>query len=89
MKFLPSVMRLQFSGRWEEDWRRRVPTIGRKFRSLVAAIANSILQGNLLIDEAEFVKRFPARLQMFSSCAVEQRGDRFGNVDALQDVGPR
>jgi hypothetical protein len=33
---------------------------GRSFKvRLVGAVANSILQGNLLIDEAEFVKRFP------------------------------
>jgi hypothetical protein len=33
---------------------------GRKFRvRLVAGVANSILQGNLLIADAEFVKRFP------------------------------
>jgi ABC-type antimicrobial peptide transport system permease subunit len=33
---------------------------GRAFRlRLVGAVANSILQGSLLIDEAEFVRRFP------------------------------
>ena len=33
---------------------------GRVFKlRLVGAVANSILQGNLIIDEAEFVKRFP------------------------------
>jgi putative ABC transport system permease protein len=33
---------------------------GRGFKlRLVGAVANSILQGNLLIDEAEFVRRFP------------------------------
>jgi ABC-type antimicrobial peptide transport system permease subunit len=33
---------------------------GRAFKlRLVGAVANSILQGSLLIDEAEFVKRFP------------------------------
>ena len=33
---------------------------GRKFKlRLVGAVANSILQGNLIIDAAEFVKRFP------------------------------
>jgi putative ABC transport system permease protein len=33
---------------------------GRTFKlRLVGAVANSILQGNLIIDEAEFVKRFP------------------------------
>jgi len=33
---------------------------GRTFKlRLVAAVANSILQGSLIIDESEFVKRFP------------------------------
>jgi ABC-type antimicrobial peptide transport system permease subunit len=33
---------------------------GRSFKvKLVGAVANSILQGSLIIDEAEFVKRFP------------------------------
>ena len=34
---------------------------GRKFQvKLVGAVANSILQGGLIIDEAAFVKRFPS-----------------------------
>jgi putative ABC transport system permease protein len=34
---------------------------GRTFRvRLVGAVANSILQGSLIIDEAEFVKKFPS-----------------------------
>jgi ABC-type antimicrobial peptide transport system permease subunit len=34
---------------------------GRPFKlRLVGAVANSILQGSLIIDEAEFVKRFPS-----------------------------
>lgn len=34
---------------------------GRKFKlRLVGAVANSVLQGNLVIDEAEFVRRFPS-----------------------------
>lgn len=34
---------------------------GRSFKiRLVGAVANSILQGSLLIDEAEFLKRFPS-----------------------------
>ncbi len=34
---------------------------GRPFKvRLVGAVANSVLQGNLVIDEAEFVKRFPS-----------------------------
>jgi ABC-type antimicrobial peptide transport system permease subunit len=33
---------------------------GRLFRlRLVGSVANSVLQGNLIIDEAEFLKRFP------------------------------
>jgi putative ABC transport system permease protein len=33
---------------------------GRSFKlRLVGAVANSVLQGNLIIDETEFVKRFP------------------------------
>ena len=31
---------------------------------IVGAVANSILQGSLLIDEAEFVKRFPGRKRL-------------------------
>lgn len=38
-----------------------VDEAGRPFRlKLVAAVANSILQGNLLIDEDEFARRFPS-----------------------------
>jgi len=34
---------------------------GRTFKlRLVGAVANSVLQGNLIIDESEFVKRFPS-----------------------------
>ena len=34
---------------------------GRAFKvRLVGAVANSVLQGNLVIDEAEFVRRFPS-----------------------------
>src|SRR6185503_8389871 len=34
---------------------------GRNFKlRLVGAVANSILQGSLIIDEAEFIKRFPS-----------------------------
>jgi hypothetical protein len=37
-----------------------VDELGRPFKlRLVSAVANSILQGNLIIDEAEFIKRFP------------------------------
>jgi putative ABC transport system permease protein len=35
--------------------------LGRTFKlRLVGAVANSVLQGSLIIDEAEFVKRFPS-----------------------------
>jgi hypothetical protein len=45
---------------------------GRPFRlRIVGAVANSILQGNLVMDEAEFVKRFPG-----------ETGYRFFLVDA-------
>jgi putative ABC transport system permease protein len=45
---------------------------GRPFKlRIVGAVANSILQGNLVIDEAEFVKRFPG-----------ETGYRFFLVDA-------
>ena len=34
---------------------------GRPFKvRIVGAVANSILQGNLIIDETEFIKRFPS-----------------------------
>ncbi|HEY5909485.1 MAG TPA: ABC transporter permease, partial [Verrucomicrobiae bacterium] len=65
---------------------------GRPFKvRLVAAVANSVLQGNLIIDETEFVRRFP-----------NENGYRFFLIDAptnelaklsttlsraLQDVG--
>jgi len=45
---------------------------GRAFKvRLVGAVANSILQGSLIIDEAEFVKRFP-----------NESGYRFFLIDA-------
>jgi ABC-type antimicrobial peptide transport system permease subunit len=35
--------------------------LGRTFKlRLVGAVANSILQGNLIVDESEFVKKFPS-----------------------------
>jgi ABC-type antimicrobial peptide transport system permease subunit len=65
---------------------------GRTFKlRLVAAVANSILQGSLLIDEAEFVKRFPGEsgYRMFlidaPSNAVSQVSATLSR--ALQDVG--
>ncbi len=45
---------------------------GRPFKvRLVGAVANSILQGTLIIDEAQFVKRFP-----------DESGHRFFLIDA-------
>ena len=45
---------------------------GRPFKvRLVGAVANSILQGSLIIDEAQFVKRFP-----------DESGHRFFLIDA-------
>ena len=65
---------------------------GRAFKvRLVGAVANSILQGSLLIDEAEFVKRFPGEsgYRMFlidaPSNAVPQVSATLSR--ALQDVG--
>ncbi len=65
---------------------------GRAFKvRLVGAVANSILQGSLLIDEAEFVKRFPGEsgYRMFlidtPSNAVSQVSATLSR--ALQDVG--
>jgi hypothetical protein len=65
---------------------------GRPFKlKLVGALANSVLQGNLLIDEARFIERFPgtAGYRMFlidapsnSVAAVSGTLSR-----ALQDVG--
>ena len=58
---------------------------------LVGAVANSILQGSLLIDEAEFVKRFPGEsgYRMFlidaPSNSVSQVSATLSR--ALQDVG--
>jgi len=65
---------------------------GRAFKlRLVGAVANSILQGSLLIDEAEFVKRFPGEsgYRMFlldaPSNAVPQVSATLSRT--LQDVG--
>lgn len=65
---------------------------GRPFKVwLVATVANSILQGQLIIDEAEFVKRFPGETghRMFlmdaPSNAVSQVSATLSR--ALQDVG--
>ncbi|MEY2428271.1 MAG: putative transport system permease protein, partial [Verrucomicrobiota bacterium] len=65
---------------------------GRAFKiRLVGAVANSILQGNLIIDEAEFVKRFPSEsgYRMFlidaASNSVSQLSVTLAR--ALQDTG--
>lgn len=65
---------------------------GRVFKlRLVGAIANSILQGSLLIDEAEFVRRFPSEsgYRMFLIDAPPDRGSQVSaNLSrALQDQG--
>ncbi len=65
---------------------------GQPFKvRIVGAVANSILQGQLIIDEAEFVKRFPSEsgYRMFlidaPSNAVTQVSATLSR--ALQDVG--
>jgi ABC-type antimicrobial peptide transport system permease subunit len=65
---------------------------GQPFKvRIVGAVANSILQGQLLIDEAEFVKRFPGEsgYRMFlidaPANAVSQVSASLSR--ALQDVG--
>src|SRR5262249_17806935 len=65
---------------------------GRSFKvKLVGAVANSILQGNLLIDEAAFVKRFPGEsgYRMFFIDAPSNSLTRVSAAlsRALQDVG--
>lgn len=65
---------------------------GQTFKlRLVGAVANSILQGNLVIDEAEFVKRFPseAGYRMFLIDAPSNRVDAVSAAlsRGLQDVG--
>jgi ABC-type lipoprotein release transport system permease subunit len=68
---------------------------GQQFKiRLVAAVANSILQGSLLIDEAEFVKRFPSEsgYRMFlidipSNTPAELERVSGELTRALQDVG--
>ncbi len=52
---------------------------GRKFKlRLVGALANSVLQGSLVIDEAEFIKRFPG-----------ETGYRMFLVDAPSNSAPQ
>jgi putative ABC transport system permease protein len=65
---------------------------GRAFKlRLVGAVANSILQGNLIIDEEEFLKRFPSEsgYRMF---LIDAPSNSVAQVSAtlsraLQDVG--
>jgi len=65
---------------------------GRVFRlRLVGALANSILQGNLVIAEDEFVKRFPSATgyRMFLLDAPSNRVDEVSAelTRGLQDLG--
>ncbi len=68
---------------------------GRSFKvKIVGAIANSILQGSLIIDEAAFVERFPSEAghRMFLIDIPSKVGASVTNVSAtlsraLQDVG--
>ena len=65
---------------------------GRAFRiKIVASVANSILQGKLLIDETQFIRRFPneAGYRMF---LIDAPSNRVAEVSAtlsraMQDVG--
>jgi len=65
---------------------------GRAFKlRLVGAVANSILQGSLIIDEAEFVKRFPGE-SGFRMFLIDALAGSVSNVSAtlsrsLQDLG--
>jgi ABC-type antimicrobial peptide transport system permease subunit len=65
---------------------------GRLFQvKLVGAVANSILQGSLIIDEAEFVKRFPNesgyRMFLIDAPSNSVRQVSASLSRALQDVG--
>ena len=65
---------------------------GRPFKvRIVGAVANSILQGQLIIDEAEFVKRFPSE-SGYKVFLVDAPTNRVPDISAklsraLQDVG--
>jgi hypothetical protein len=65
---------------------------GQPFRvRIVGAVANSILQGQLIIDEAEFVKRFPGE-SGYRQFLIDAPTNRVAEVSAtlsraLQDVG--
>ena len=65
---------------------------GRPFKvRIVGAVANSILQGNLIIDEAAFVERFPGEsgYQYFLMDAPTNRVEEVSGLvsRALQDFG--
>ncbi|HVK59038.1 MAG TPA: ABC transporter permease, partial [Candidatus Kapabacteria bacterium] len=65
---------------------------GKEFRvRIVAAVANSILQGNLVISERNFVARFPheAGYRMFLIDAPSNAAEKVAETlsKALQDVG--
>ena len=58
---------------------------------LVAGVANSILQGSLIIDEAEFLKRFPSE-SGYRTFLIDAPSNSVAQVSAtlsraLQDVG--
>ncbi len=65
---------------------------GRVFKlRLVGALANSVLQGNLIIDETEFVKRFPGE-SGYRTFLIDAPSNQVTKVSsamtrALQDVG--
>jgi len=65
---------------------------GRNFKvKLVGAVANSILQGSLLIDEEAFVKRFPGE-SGFRMFLIDAPSNSLANVSStlsrsMQDVG--
>ena len=68
---------------------------GREFQiRLVAAVANSILQGNVIIAESEFLKRFPSEsgYRLFLADVDPPQPERINDVAALlsratQDYG--
>jgi putative ABC transport system permease protein len=65
---------------------------GREFKvRIVGAVANSILQGNLLISETNFIARFPSQsgYRMFLIDAPSERAGKLAETlsQALQDVG--
>lgn len=65
---------------------------GRPFKvRIVGAVANSILQGQLIIDEAEFVKRFPGE-SGYRTFLIDAPSNAVSQVSAtlsraMQDVG--